>query len=83
VKLDFAATPSKAQIQFFMAHTRRKVEFGAGTPFSMTVRDVGPDPLAVAREVLEALGGAADAGAAPREAGAPAARTQAPAGARP
>ncbi len=85
VKLDFAATPSKAQIQSFMARTHRKVEFGAGTPFSMTVRDVGGDPLAVAREVLEALqGGAGESDAPPApEAGARSSRTQAPAGARP
>jgi transcription-repair coupling factor (superfamily II helicase) len=55
VRCDFAVSPSKASVQGLLARTRRRLEFVAGPPFSLTAREVGADPLAVALEILGAL----------------------------
>jgi transcription-repair coupling factor (superfamily II helicase) len=56
VRCDFAVAPSKAMVQGLVASTRRRIEFVAGPPFSLSVRELGDDPLAVAEEILDALG---------------------------
>ncbi len=71
VRFDFARPPTKARIQAFLRRTAVKLEFGYGDPFSMTAREVGEGPLALALAVLEALGPAGgEAGEAGEEAGA-------------
>jgi transcription-repair coupling factor (superfamily II helicase) len=56
VRCDFAVPPSKTMVQGLVASTRRRIEFVAGPPFSLSVRELGDDPLAVAEEILGALG---------------------------
>jgi transcription-repair coupling factor (superfamily II helicase) len=56
VRCDFAVPPSKTMVQGLVASTRRRIEFVAGPPFSLSVRELGDDPLAVAAEILGALG---------------------------
>ncbi len=71
VRFDFAKPPSKEQIRKLLERSRLRLEFGAGVPFTILVREVGERPLAVADEVLDGLapevpvtGGGADAAGA-------------------
>jgi transcription-repair coupling factor (superfamily II helicase) len=56
VRFEFAKAPTKDRIRRFLGRTQVKLEFGSGTPFSMTAREVAGRPADLALEVLEALG---------------------------
>jgi len=66
VRCDFAVAPSKAAIQGLLAATRLRLEFGAGVPFTILVREVGQNPLAVANEIVTGLAPAAGGVGTPR-----------------